>query len=826
MKKRLLTDAQFKLEINRCIYCAEKPCMYACPSQCSPADFIMAAKKGQPQDFKRAASLILSKNPLGGVCGVVCPDTFCMKACTRELLDHPINIPAVQATIIQKAKEFDKMPDFIAPDESDIKVAVVGSGPAGLSAAAVLAQEGIQVTIYDKGDKPGGMCNLIPDERLSKSILQSDIDFLFSLGKITFHKNTIVNRPKNLLNDFNAVVIATGLDEPFVLDIPGKEKTITWEEFLSQIEKYDVRGKKVGIIGGGAVALDCAIVARQKKARDIDIICLEKPGENNLTREERETMFNSGFGVITRTKVKRISEKENKINLSATRVLLPVGKTFNPASMEEEPGSSYKLTNYDVVIFAVGARGSITNEKVQGMFFCGDVKNGPTTVIEAVASGKNTALKVINYLSKTEKPIIENPKSSSVKISGAVTTPVSIEAEFFGRKILSPFLLSAAPPSDGYEQMKKAYESGWAGGIMKTAFDNVPIHIPSEYMYVLDDQTFGNADNVSGHSLNRVCDEVKKLVEEFPDRLTIASTGGPVTGNDEADKNVWQSNTKKLEDAGAMAVEYSLSCPQGGDGTKGDIVSQDEQLTAKIVDWIMEISNPEIPKLFKLTGAVTAIYPILAAIKNVLKKYPDKKAGVTLANTFPGLEFQKSKDKKWDEGVVIGMSGQGVTNISNLTLANASRIDITVSGNGGPMDYKSAADFLALGAETVQFCSIVMKYGYGIIDELHSGLSYLMAEKNIFSVRELIGSALPNPIRGFMELSPIKKISDVNDELCVKCGNCTRCPYLAITLNENKNPRTDASKCIGCSFCVQNCISGALFMRDRTKEESLQLTEH
>ena len=163
---------------------------------------------------------------------------------------------------------------------------------------------------------------------------------------------------------------------------------------------------------------------------------------------------------------------------------------------------------------------------------------------------------------------------------------------------------------------------------------------------------------------------------------------------DEADKKIWQSNTRKLEAAGAMGIEYSLSCPQGGDGTKGDIVSQDAELTSKIIDWIMETGRPEIPKLFKLTAAVTAIYPIIDAIKNVFNKYPGKKAGVTLANTFPSLAFRKGGKKSWEEGIVAGMSGEGVIPISNLTLAKVSNLGIAVSGNGGPMDYKTAADFL------------------------------------------------------------------------------------------------------------------------------------
>ncbi|MBM4400194.1 MAG: 4Fe-4S binding protein, partial [Candidatus Cloacimonetes bacterium] len=272
--------------------------------------------------------------------------------------------------------------------------------------------------------------------------------------------------------------------------------------------------------------------------------------------------------------------------------------------------------------------------------------------------------------------------------------------------------------------------------------------------------------------------------------------------------------------AGAMGIEYSLSCPQGGDGTHGDIVSQNAELTAKIIDWIMEISNPEIPKLFKLTGAVTSIVPIIDSIKAVLDKYPHKKAGVTLANTFPTLAFRDKMKDLWDEGVLYGMSGEGVLPISYLTISRAAGRGVSISGNGGPMDYKAAADFLALGAETVQFCTIVEKYGYGIINELESGLSYLLEARKIKSVKELIGIALPHPVTDFMELPPKQKVSSLVKELCVHCGNCTRCPYLAITLDEEKLPVIDEDKCVGCSLCVQKCFAGALKMKDVEENKS------
>jgi dihydropyrimidine dehydrogenase (NAD+) subunit PreT len=106
-----LTDAQLASEIARCVYCEEKPCTEACPTDCSPADFIMAAKGGTPADIARSATLIMTKNPLGGVCGAVCPDTHCQAACSRRLFDHSIEIPYVQAAVVARAKALGVMRD-------------------------------------------------------------------------------------------------------------------------------------------------------------------------------------------------------------------------------------------------------------------------------------------------------------------------------------------------------------------------------------------------------------------------------------------------------------------------------------------------------------------------------------------------------------------------------------------------------------------------------------------------------------------------------------------------------------------------------------------
>jgi dihydropyrimidine dehydrogenase (NAD+) subunit PreA len=414
---------------------------------------------------------------------------------------------------------------------------------------------------------------------------------------------------------------------------------------------------------------------------------------------------------------------------------------------------------------------------------------------------------------------------STLAIAGWNPLPVPLETPFFGRTLRSPFLLSAAPPTDGLEQMRRAYRAGWAGGIMKTAFDGVPIHIPGEYMFAFDAATYANCDNVSGHALDRVCREVELLVAEWPDRLTAASTGGPVTGDWEADARGWQSNTRKLEAAGAMAIEYSLSCPQGGDGTEGDIVSQNAELSARIVDWVLAAGRAEVPKLFKLTGAVTSVAAVASAIKAVLARHPDRRAGITLANSFPTLAFRASTRRRWDEGIIVGASGAGILHISYLSLAKVAHLGVHVSGNGGPMDYRAAANFLALGARTVQFCTIVTKHGVGVIDDLSSGLSHLLAARGIGSVAELTGIALPDPVTDFMALPSTKKISAASRDLCLQCGNCARCPYLAISADADGYPTTDPSRCVGCSICALKCFARAIAMRERTPEQLAALRE-
>src|SRR5512133_1507033 len=255
----IMTHHQLQPALLRCEYCEEKPCQEACPVNCSPFDFNMAARIGQPSDIRRAAAEIMRSNPLGGVCGLVCPDRFCMAACSRKKFDGSIDIPKVQATLVEMAKRLGGIPEFSKPTPNGKKIAVIGGGPAGLGAAAALGQLGYAVDIFEGRASLGGMMNLIPDQRLDKDVVQSDIEFLLSLGTINAKTGTKVEDPRQLLKQgYDAVCVTTGLWKPIELGIENADLAIRMVDLLSNKEAFQFEGR-VAIIGGGATAVDCAI---------------------------------------------------------------------------------------------------------------------------------------------------------------------------------------------------------------------------------------------------------------------------------------------------------------------------------------------------------------------------------------------------------------------------------------------------------------------------------------------------------------------------------------------------------------------------------------
>ena len=800
----LRVPARLQAELARCLGCETKPCREACPVRCSPADFIAAAKGGEPWDLRRAAALILDQNPLGGLCGALCPDRFCVAACARGALDAPIAIPAVQAALVARASAEGLRPAPPLPAPSGRRVAVLGGGPAGLAAAALLARRGHRVELFEREGRLGGQVALVPPERLDPEFLAQDLAWIRGLGTLVFHMEQEAD-PSALRARFDAVLLAAGPGRPARLGIPGDGLALDWRAFLADPGR--AAGRRVLVAGGGAVAVDCATAASRAGAAEVALVYRRRLADMPLGAAERAELLAAGIDVLPRTRLAELHAGGAR----AVRLRPAEGTDWAGRRLEDVPGTGAFLP-CDLVVYALGAAPA-PEEPAEGIFRAAEAG----TVVEAAAAGKEAAQRLDAWLAR---PRVEAPAPGASAALGLGFRPVDLTADFFGRRLRSPFLLSAGPHTDGYAPMRAAYEAGWAGGVMKTAFDGVPIHIPGAYMHVFGAGTFGNCDNVSGHSLDRVCAEVARLVREFPDRLTLASTGGPVTGDAARDAAAWRANTRKLEAAGAMGIEYSLSCPQGGDGTKGDLVSQDPELTARVIGWVLEGGDPEVPKLFKLTAAVTSLGAVLEAVRAAFARFPRAKAGVTLANSFPSLAFRPGAP--WRQGVLMGLSGEGVRPLSALALARAGGRGLVLSGNGGVMGARDAADFLALGASTIQLCSLVMKEGLGVREALESGVSFLLAERGLGSVAQLVACAQPGAMTPFEALSPVKQVSALLPERCLGCGLCVRCGYQAIVLDGERRPVIAPSACVGCAFCVQACPAGALFLRDRLPGEETE----
>ncbi|MEK7766520.1 MAG: dihydropyrimidine dehydrogenase, partial [bacterium] len=217
------------------------------------------------------------------------------------------------------------------------------------------------------------------------------------------------------------------------------------------------------------MAADCAETAVAGGAEHVEMFALEKIGEMPLTPKELNGLIKTGVHVTGRTSVTGILTSGGRVKgLRAIRVSLPVDKKFHPSLVKPVKGTEQDRGDLNYVIIAIGSRPAFKPEGVKGVFFAGDVQNGPTTGVEAVAAGKNAGLEADAFLNGGKPPVFASRVKSRHVLEGRNMLPVPVGAEFFGRKIRSPFLLSAAPPSDGYEQMKRAYEAGWAGGIMKT----------------------------------------------------------------------------------------------------------------------------------------------------------------------------------------------------------------------------------------------------------------------------------------------------------------------------------------------------------------------
>ncbi len=430
------TEAQALDEAQRCLNCKNKPCMTGCPVMVHIPEFIQEVAKG---DFEAAYQIIAATSALPAVCGRVCPqESQCEKYCVRGKKGDPVGIGRLERFVADwhnaHAKEAPEK-----PASNGHRVAVVGSGPAGLTCAGDLARKGYEVTVFEALHLAGGVLVYgIPEFRLPKSIVQKEVDGLKALG-VTIATDTVVGRTisvDELMEEqgFEAVFIGSGAGLPMFMDIPGVNYRGVYSanEFLTRINlmKAYLPGsdtpiqhpKKVAVVGGGNVAMDAARCAKRLGA---EVYIVYRRGMEELPARKEEVEHAEEEGIIFKTlcnPVEIFADENDDVNkIRCIQMELGEPDASGRRRPIEVPGSEFDL-DVDCVIMSLGTSpnpliksttkgleinkkgGIIVNEdgltSREKVYAGGDAVTGAATVILAMGAGKTAAKAIDEQLSK------------------------------------------------------------------------------------------------------------------------------------------------------------------------------------------------------------------------------------------------------------------------------------------------------------------------------------------------------------------------------------------------------------------------------------------
>jgi len=420
-------------EADRCLLCYDAPCSKACPAETDPGTFI---RKLRLRNITGAIRTIKDNNMLGGACGVLCPTSkLCEKECSATGISRPIEIGRIQRFLVEYGWQIG-FKVFEKAKERKEKVAVVGSGPAGLSCAGELAKQGYQVTVFAERSEPGGVIRYgVPAYRFDKKFFKNELQDLYDLG-VQFRCNTKIQGKagsEKLLNDgYKAVFLSPGLWGTQSV-IPGRRNMqglFISSDFLAALreERFEelgkqIKGKTVAVIGGGSVAMDCAESAGRLGAKDVYLVYRRSFAQMPAEEDERLEALRLGVHfLILNQPVDYLSDSSGKVNaLKLIRTQLGESDASGRRKPVELKGSEWEL-NVDFVIEAIGQKpdeavdwspavkldkkGLIVAEPETGrassrmIFAGGDIVRGPALVVEAVQDGKVAARAIAKALSK------------------------------------------------------------------------------------------------------------------------------------------------------------------------------------------------------------------------------------------------------------------------------------------------------------------------------------------------------------------------------------------------------------------------------------------
>mgnify|MGYP001765592387 FL=1 len=389
--------------------------------------------------------------------------------------------------------------------------------------------------------------------------------------------------------------------------------------------------------------------------------------------------------------------------------------------------------------------------------------------------------------------------------------------DFLGIHLENPFILSAAPPTDELDMAVDGLNAGWAGVVLKTtSVEENPVNLKYPMMSSFGTAAhkvwgLGNIDLISRYHIEEICTRVSTLKRLFPGKMIAASIMG-------SRKEDWQSLVWQLRKAGVDLIECSFSCPQGSMGeAPGRMLAQSVEATEKVAGWVKEAAE-DTPVLIKITPQVTDIVEVARALQRAGVD------GVTASNSVPALigvdvETMEPRPSVWGDGAYSGMTGMAIKPLTLRTIAEIARnVEITISGNGGAYSWSDAVELMAVGASNVQFCTLPMHYGFGVIRDLKSGMADYLERMGFASPRDIVGKALSH-IKAQEDLSAPVTHSDIDLDKCVGCGSCFRAcrdgGHRAIIWDSvARQPSVDMERCPGCAQCMQVCPVNAIRMKE------------
>ena len=414
-----------KVDANRCLFCYDAPCMKSCPTSIDVPKFI---KQIATENIKGSAKTIFSSNIMGAGCSKVCPvEKLCEGACVYNLLEEePIPIARLQRYSTEMAMK-ENWQLFQRKNSTGKKVAIVGAGPAGLSCAHVLSREGIDVTIYEKESKGGGLMTYgIAAYKVTPQFCEDEVNYITSIGGIEIKYNQELGKDitlSQLKKEYDAVYLGIGVGVARQLEIPGEklEGVVDAIEFIYNIRSKGYPsvpvGDKIAVIGMGMTAIDAATQAKRLGAKEVTMLYRRTEAEMPCTKHELDIAMLDGCEVIWLAAPQKIKGSAGKVKQLVCRKMKLGEPDTSGRRSPVDTGETFTL-DVDMVIKAAGqvpfeklvgklkiqnSKGKISidnnySTNIKGVFAGGDAVNGGKEVVDAVQAGKDGAEAIVKYL--------------------------------------------------------------------------------------------------------------------------------------------------------------------------------------------------------------------------------------------------------------------------------------------------------------------------------------------------------------------------------------------------------------------------------------------